>query len=87
MPQDALEQAVLAQLRAVVLPARAMGAAMATAGTGSIVVVSSGLARDPQPGFCDLSVTKAAVVGAARDVAGAVALLASPLAGFCTGAY
>ena len=39
MPQDVLEQAVLAQLRAVTLPARAVGAAMATAGAGSIVVV------------------------------------------------
>ena len=137
MPQDTLEQAVLTQLRAVVVPARAVGAAMAAAGAGSIVVVSSGLARDPQPGFADLAVAKAAVEGAARamarelgpngvrvnvvaagptltraiawasdedcrqwaartplgrnatpgDVAGAVALLASPLAGFCTGAY
>ena len=137
MPQEALEQAVLAQLRAVVLPARAVGAVMAAAGAGSIVVVSSGLARDPQPGFADLAVAKAAIEGAARamarelgphgvrvntvaagptltratgwasdedcrrwaartplgrnaipvDVAGAVALLASPLAGFCTGAY
>src|SRR5215472_5111174 len=137
MPQDALEQAVLVQLRAVMVPARAVGAAMAAAGAGSIVVVSSGLARDPQPGSADLAVAKAAVEGAARamarelgphgvrvnvvaagptltrttawvsdedcrkwaartplgrnacpdDVAGAVALLASPLAGFCTGAY
>lgn len=137
MPQDALEQAVLAQLRAVMVPARAFGAIMASAGAGSIVVVSSGLARDPQPGFADLAVAKAAVEGAARalarelgprgvrvnvvaagptltratawasdedfrrwaartplgrnatlrDVAGAVALLASPLTGFCTGAY
>jgi 3-oxoacyl-[acyl-carrier protein] reductase len=137
MPQDALEQAVLAQLRAVTLPARAVGAAMTAARAGSIVVVSSGLARDPQPGFADLAAAKAAVEGAARamarelgphgvrvnivaagptltraaawaseedcrrwaartplgrnacadDVAGAVALLASPLAGFCTGAY
>jgi 3-oxoacyl-[acyl-carrier protein] reductase len=137
MDQDVLERAVLAQLRAVVLPARAVGAAMAAARAGSIVVVSSGLARDPQPGFADLVVAKAAVEGAARamarelgphgvrvnvvaagptltratawagdedcrrwaartplgrnatpaDVAGAVALLASPLAGFCTGAY
>ena len=137
MPQDVLEQAVLAQLRAVVLPARTVGAAMAAAGAGSIVVVSSGLARDPQPKCADLAVAKAAIEGAARaiarelgphgvrvnvvaagptltraiawasdedcrrwaartplgrnaspgDVAGAVALLASPLAGFCTGAY
>ena len=137
MPQHALEEAVLAQLRAVMLPARAAGARMAAAGAGSIVVVSSGLARDPQPSFADLSVAKAAVEAAARamarelgphgvrvntvaagptltrvaawasdevrrgwaartplgrnaspdDVAGAVALLASPLAGFCTGAY
>ena len=137
MGQDVLEHAVLAQLRTVVLPARAVGAAMAAAGAGSIVVVSSGLARDPQPGSADVAVAKAAVEGAARamarelgphgvrvnivaagptltratawasdedcrrwaartplgrnaapaDVAGAVALLASPLAGFCTGAY
>jgi 3-oxoacyl-[acyl-carrier protein] reductase len=137
MPQEALEQVVLAQLRAVVLPARAVGAAMAAAGAGSIVVVSSGLARDPQPGCMDVAVAKAAIEGAARalarelgphgvrvnivaagptltratawasgedcrrwaartplgrnasvcDVAGAIALLASPLAGFCTGAY
>ena len=137
MSQDVLEQAVLAQLRAVVLPARAIGAAMAAAGAGSIVVVSSGLARDPQPGFADVAVAKAAIEGAARamarelgphgvrvnvvaagptltraiawasdedcrkwaaraplgrnasvcDVAGAIALLASPLASFCTGAY
>ena len=137
LPQDALERAVLAQLRAVLVPARAVGAGIAAAGAGSIVVVSSGLARDPQPGFADLAVAKAAVEGAARamarelgphgvrvnivaagptltraaawasdedcrrwasrtplgrnatpaDVAGAVALLASPLAGFCTGAY
>jgi len=137
MPQDVLEHAVLAQLRAVVLPARAVGAAMAAAGAGSIVVVSSGLARDPQPGFADVAVAKAAIEGAARalarelgphgvrvnvaaagptltratawaseedfrrwasrtplgrnaspgDVAGAIALLASPLARFCTGAY
>jgi hypothetical protein len=60
MPQHALEEAVHAQLRAVVLPARAVGARMAAAGAGSIVVVSSLLARDPQPGFADLSVAKAA---------------------------
>ena len=137
MPQDALERTLLAQLRAVTLPARAVGAAMAAAGAGSIVIVSSGLARDPQPGFADIAVAKAAIEGAARalarelgpqgvrvnvvaagptltratewageedfrrwasrtplgrnaspgDVAGAVALLASPLARFCTGAY
>jgi 3-oxoacyl-[acyl-carrier protein] reductase len=137
MPPDAVEQAVLAQLRAVLLPAQAFGAGMAAAGSGSIVVVSSGLARDPRPGFADLAVAKAAVESAARalatelgpcgvrvnivaagptltrasswasdqvrrawaactplgrnatpaDVAGAIALLASPLAGFCTGAY
>jgi 3-oxoacyl-[acyl-carrier protein] reductase len=137
MPEETLEQAVLTQLRAVMVPARAVGAAMAAAGAGSIVVVSSGLARDPQPGFGDLAVAKAAIEGAARamarelgpygvrvnivaagptltratawasdedcrkwaartplgrnacpsDVAGAIALLASPLAGFCTGAY
>lgn len=137
LPQDALEQVVLAQLQAVVLPARAVATAMAARGTGSIVVVSSGLARDPHPGFLDLSTAKAAVEGAARamacelgpqgihvnivaagptltratdwadddilrawaartplgrnahagDVAGAVVLMSSPLAGFCTGAY
>ncbi len=137
LPQDALEQVVLAQLQAVVLPARAVATAMAGRGTGSIVVVSSGLARDPHPGFSDLSTAKAAVEGAARamacelgphgihvnivaagptltratdwadddilrawaartplgrnahagDVAGAVVLKSSPLAGFCTGAY
>ena len=137
LPQDALEQVVLAQLQAVVIPARAVATAMAGRGTGSIVVVSSGLARDPHPGFLDLSTAKAAVEGAARamacelgphgihvnivaagptltrandwadddilrawaartplgrnahagDVAGAVVLMSSPLAGFCTGAY
>ena len=137
MPQDALEQAVLAQLRAVMVPARAVGVRMAAAGARSIVVVSSGQARDPQPGFADLAVAKAAIEGDARamarelgphgvrvnvvaagptltralgwasdedcrrwaartplgrnacpgDVAGAVAVLASPLADFCTGAY
>ena len=137
LPQDALEQIVLAQLQAVVLPARAVATAMAGRGTGSIVVVSSGLARDPHPGFLDLSTAKAAVEGAARamacelgpqgihvnivaagptltratdwadddvvrawaartplgrnahagDVAGAVVLMSSPLAGVCTGAY
>jgi 3-oxoacyl-[acyl-carrier protein] reductase len=119
------------------LPARAVGAAMMAAGAGSIVVVSCGLARDPQPGFADVAVAKAAIEGAARamaremgphgvrvnivaagptltrvtalasdeafrswaartplgrnaspvDVAGAIALLASPLACFCTGTY
>ena len=137
LPQDALEQVVLAQLQAVVLPARAVATVMAARGSGSIVVVSSGLARDPHPGFLDLSTAKAAVEGAARamacelgpqgvhvnivaagptltratdwadddivrawaartplgrnvradDVAGAVVLMSSPLAGFCTGAY
>jgi 3-oxoacyl-[acyl-carrier protein] reductase len=65
MSQDLLERTVLAQLRAVVLPARAVGMAMAAAGAGSIVVVSSGQARDPQPGFGDLAVAKSAVEGAA----------------------
>jgi 3-oxoacyl-[acyl-carrier protein] reductase len=69
LPQDALEQVVLAQLQAVVLPARAVATAMAGRGTGSIVVVSSGLARDPHPGFLDLSTAKAAVEGAARAMA------------------
>lgn len=137
MTQDALEHVVLAQLRAVVLPSRAVGTTMAANRTGSIVVVSSGLARDPRNGSSDLSIAKAAVEGAARaiacelgprgvrvnivaagptltdaadwaddeirrmwaartplgrnayadDVAGAVVLMASSLAGFCTGAY
>ena len=69
MPQDVLEQAVLAQLRAVVLTARAVGTGMAAAGAGSIVVVSSGLARDPQPGCADVAVAKAAIEGAARVLA------------------
>ena len=69
LPQDALKQVVLAQLQAVVLPARAVATAMAARGTGSIVVVSSGLARDPHPGFLDLSTAKAAVEGAARAMA------------------
>jgi len=137
MTQAALERVLLAQLRAVVLPARAVAATMATRATGSIIVVSSGLARDPRGGFSDLAIAKAAVEGAARamarelgprgirvnivaagptltdatdwaddsirqrwatatplgrnayaeDVASAVVLMASPLAGFCTGAY
>jgi 3-oxoacyl-[acyl-carrier protein] reductase len=137
MTDTALEQNLLSQLRAVVLPARAVATTMAARGTGSIVVVSSGLARDPHAGFSDLAMAKAAIEGAARamahelgpqgirvnivaagptlthatdwaddnarqrwaaetplgrnahasDVASAVVLMASPLAGFCTGAY
>lgn len=69
MTQNALEQIVLSQLRAVVLPARAVATTMTARSTGSIIVVSSGLARDPHTGFSDLAIAKAAVEGAARAMA------------------
>jgi NAD(P)-dependent dehydrogenase (short-subunit alcohol dehydrogenase family) len=66
---EAVETIVLAQLRAVLTPARAVLPAMVARRRGSLVVVSSQLARSPKPGCSALSMAKGAVEAAARAMA------------------
>lgn len=66
---EAVEVLVLAQLRAVLTPARAVLPGMVARGHGSVTVVSSGLARHPKAGFSALSMAKSAVEAAARAMA------------------
>lgn len=66
---EALEALVLTQLRAVLTPARAVLPGMVTRGCGSVVLVSSELARRPKAGFCGLSMAKGAIEAAARAMA------------------
>jgi 3-oxoacyl-[acyl-carrier protein] reductase len=66
---EAVETIVLAQLRAVLTPARAVLPAMVARRHGSLVVVSSQLARSPKPGCSALSMAKGAVEAAARAMA------------------
>jgi 3-oxoacyl-[acyl-carrier protein] reductase len=66
---DAAETVVLAQLKAVLTPARAVLPSMVARGHGSLVVVSSQLARSPKPGFSALSIANGAIEAAARAMA------------------
>jgi 3-oxoacyl-[acyl-carrier protein] reductase len=66
---EAVETIVLAQLRAVLTPARAVVPAMVARRRGSLVVVSSQLARSPKPGFSALSIAKGAVEATERPCA------------------
>ena len=66
---EAVEMAVLAQLRAVLIPARAVLPAMVARRRGALVVVSSQLARSPKAGFSVLSMAKGAIEAAARAMA------------------
>jgi 3-oxoacyl-[acyl-carrier protein] reductase len=66
---QAVETIVLAQLRAVLTPARAVLPGMMARRRGSLVVVSSQLARSPQPGCSALSMAKGTIEAAARAMA------------------
>ena len=67
--REAVETLVLAQLRSVLTPIGAVLPGMAARGHGSVVVVSSGLARHPKAGFSALSIAKGSVEAAARAMA------------------
>ena len=66
---EAVEAIVLAQLRAVLTPARAVLPTMVARRRGSVVLVSSQLARSPKPGCSALAIAKGAVEAAARAMA------------------
>lgn len=66
---ETVETIVLAQMRAVLTPARAVLPGMAARRHGSVVVVSSQLARSPKPGCSALSMAKGTIEAAARAMA------------------
>jgi 3-oxoacyl-[acyl-carrier protein] reductase len=66
---EAVEMTVLKQLRAVLTPARTILPGMVARRRGSLVVVSSQLARSPKSGFSALSIAKGAIEAAARAMA------------------
>jgi NAD(P)-dependent dehydrogenase (short-subunit alcohol dehydrogenase family) len=66
---EAIEAVVFAQLRAVLIPARAVLPSMVARRSGSIVVVSSQTARSPAAGLSVLSMAEAAIEAAARAMA------------------
>jgi 3-oxoacyl-[acyl-carrier protein] reductase len=66
---EAVETAVLRQLRAVLIPARAILPGMVARRRGCLVVVSSQLTRAPKAGFSALSIAKGAIEAMARALA------------------
>lgn len=66
---EAVENIVVRQLRAVLIPARAVIPGMLVRQRGSLVIVSSQLARSPKAGFTALSTAKGAIEAAARAMA------------------
>ena len=68
-PWEAFEAKLVGELGAAFHACRAVAPGMAERGGGSIVAISSGLARDPGWGFCAHSAAKAGLEGLVRALA------------------
>ena len=68
-PWDAFEAKLMGEMKAAFNACRAVVPAMVERGEGSIIAITSGLARNPGWGFCAHSAAKAALEGFVRALA------------------